>query len=115
MPERKCSQRSRNWIPASENSAIVRLAGEGTATEDTDAANGIKREPSSGIAGSSRHSTPDRGIDDDPKAHPASSALRLRRARAAYRRADDAEPPRQAPSGLCQQPERGAGQTSRAV
>src|SRR6266568_4648770 len=31
MPERKWIQRNKNWIPASEHSAIVRLAGEGTA------------------------------------------------------------------------------------
>ena len=36
------------------------------------------------------------------------SALRLRRARAAHRRADDARPPRQAPPGLRRQGQRGA-------
>ena len=49
----------------------------------------------------------------------SASSLRLRRARAAHRRADDARPPRQAPPGLRGQGERGArghasGRTSRS-
>src|SRR5690242_5570448 len=41
-------------------------------------------------------------------------ALRFRGARAAHRYADDADPPRQAPSGLRQQPQCRAGETPRA-
>ena len=41
-------------------------------------------------------------------------SLRLRRAGAAHRRADDADPPRQAPRRLRQQPERGARGACRA-
>jgi hypothetical protein len=42
--------------------------------------------------------------------HPSRSSVRVRRARAAHRRADDADPPRQAPRHLRHQPERRAGE-----
>ncbi|CAA9324814.1 MAG: Superoxide dismutase [Mn], partial [uncultured Gemmatimonadaceae bacterium] len=47
--------------------------------------------------------------------HPAAASLRVRGARAPHRRADDADPPRQAPPDLRQQPERGAGEGARAA
>ncbi|CAA9330568.1 MAG: Superoxide dismutase [Mn], partial [uncultured Gemmatimonadaceae bacterium] len=39
--------------------------------------------------------------------HPAAAPLRVRRARAAHRRADDADPPRQAPPDVRDEPQRG--------
>src|SRR5260370_1096421 len=47
-------------------------------------------------------------------AYLAVAAVRFRGARALYRRPDDADPSREASSGLHQQPERGARQTPRA-
>ena len=45
----------------------------------------------------------------------SAAAVRLRRARAAHRRADDADPPRQAPRGVREQPQRGARKASRSA
>src|SRR2546426_3680832 len=132
MPERKWIQRNKNWIPASENSAIVRLAGEGTATETLAAGSGRYRRSKRNQAGtlvrdrgftSAQSHTPEE-IDHAPnnrthrksqQAYSASLALRLCRAGAIHRRPDDADPPRQASPGLREQSERGARQGSRAV
>src|SRR5690606_15387859 len=60
--------------------------------------------PSSGDNGGPIHP-----LHGDPYGlHPAQASLRLRRARAAYRRADDGNPPHQAPPDLHQQRQRRA-------